>query len=600
MFKKLKYYKNELSNFIQKLKELFALLGPIKQLLVVIITASFIVFTVSAILGTSLGDTYTVFIDPPALPMLTDKSPELFVAPFLMFSGIIALSFVISVVSSGLERTIRDIRKGRLNYHGSEHTIIVHYNYKIEKILEELNLHHDTHNTMHDVVILLDDDSEIEHLQEHLKQLNYDHLRIYIRYGDILDIQRYKDLSILTVRSLIILSDYKIDDLLKMHNDVMKILNLLYAYDEFKEYLQSEAKKFTPVKAIVEFYNTSSAQERKIFSEHVRLNTDNYFRAVYPKEIVSNILNLSMLDLSYYRVWSELLSFAGYSLYFINPENKFTSLTYRDVLLQHNDGLLIGISRKDKDGKTLLIFNKHDEIINENDWFIYIAKSKNSIEVSTTAISYEKAQDIQKIKNTNKQRILIIGTHQDILEQELFNKEKSLVNSLDPSTKELFSEEFFNRWLSKNSMSEIDIIIINLDVELSYRIALNIKLAYADSMAYIDRFIFAVQNDSMQDHIKALDIKNVIIPKHLVSMYMAQVSNQVSLIDVFNILFVKDGPEISFIEIHNLEHITDDVQTLKASLIKNNMLYLGCENNNGEVIFEADDLSEAKKIIIFS
>jgi hypothetical protein len=598
MFKKLNNLIEEFKNFTQKLQESFALLGPLYQLGVVVVISIFIIFTASLILEASFEDTYTVFIDPPALPTLSKTTTHIIAAPLLMFTGLVALSFIISVVSASLEKTFREIRKGRLNYHGNEHTIIVNYNNKLEKILSELNLHNHAHKTVHDVVILLNDDTDIENLQEHLAKFDYHHLKIYVRYGDILDIKRYKQLSVLTVRSIIILSDYKIKNLLKMHNDIMKIINLLYSDDDFRAYLQKEKQRFVPVKAIAEFYNTASPKERSIFSDHVKTNTNNFFRAIYPKEIVSHVLNMSMLDLSYYKVWSELLSFGGHSFYFIDPKNKFVGSSFKDTLLQHKLGLLIGISRM-VDGKPQLIFNKYDEIILENDWFIYISKSRADIEIQHHAIECDKIEKIDSIQELHKQNILIIGKNQDILEKALFNKDISHVETKYPDEEELFSDEFHDKWISKKSINEVDIIIINLHVELSYRLALNIKLTYKNEPEYLNRFIFAVQKDSMQRHIQALGIENVIVPKHLVSKYMAQVSNQVSLIDIFNILFVENGPEIEFIEIENLKNLKNDIFTLKVSLIKSGMLYLGCENHDGEIVFEAKNLDNAKKIIVF-
>ena len=84
------------------------------------------------------------------------------------------------------------------------------------------------------------------------------------------------------------------------------------------------------------------------------------------------------------------------------------------------------------------------------------------------------------------------------------------------------------------------------------------------------------------------------------SKYISQVSRQITLDKVFNMLFVNDT-KINFINISELpEEISDDTNKLKIQLLNNNMTYLGCVNDDGKIVFESKHLETASKVIVLS
>lgn len=595
MFKKIGY-------LFHNAKELFALISTVKQLAVVII-ASFSIIMLASFFTTSVGLTYEVFIDPPALAKMSENPLLGFL---LMLMGLISLSFIISVISSSMENTFRDIRKGRLNYYGKEHTLIINYNSKIEKILQELDVYNNHHNKVHDVIILINDDSNIEKLQDHIENLNYKYLRVLIRYGDTLEVNRYLDLSILNVRSIILLSDENFNDSLSMHNHSLRIVKLLFSNQDFKDYVIEQKENKTPIKAIVEFFDTRNEAQRQRIAEVVDNASYSLFRAVFAKEIVSNIVNISMIDISLYNLWSKLLSFEGYSIYFESALNYLgkseKGWNYKDILLRQKQGLLLGLSRFENNEFKLLL-NAQDETINEGDWLIFIAKDKNSINCKAKKIENNSSSKIEDSGDSYVKNILIIGKNQDILKNNLLDSKKSNIINLNPSDEELYCENFHKEYFAEESLNEkkIDVVVMNLNDEKNYRIALSLQLE--TSYRNLERFIFLVDNSFMVKHIELLGIRSIIVPNHLVSSYMTQVSNQIALYDVLNMLFVKDGAEINFIDIQKsfkCQKLLKNIDQLKVELVNSDMLYLGCENYNGDIIFEANDLSKAKKIIVFS
>lgn len=583
-----------MKKFIHKinyLKEWFALLGVLGQLGVITVIG-FLIVLVSGLFVGSIENSYVIFVDPSSLPLMQDNISVLLFSFLLTIIGLVVTGFVISILSSSLENTFRDIRKGRLKYLGENHTLIINYNYKIMRILQELNLLYEDQKDLHDVIILIDNDEDIEKLQEEIESQHFADLHIFVRFGDTLSIERYKELSICSVHSIIILSNDDVEDEFVRDNNNLRVMNLLFSYEEFATYLKSKKLRYLPVKAIVEFTDVS------YFDNIVNKATESLFLALAPKQVLSSILNLSMINLDFYLTWSQLLSFEGHEIYFIDPnKHNLLNLNYRDILLRHKQGLLIGVSRVDKSGNFQLLLNKHDETIIEKDWLIFIARDVNEISFLDEKLSYKSKLNIEQPSEIFVRNVAIIGKKRVIDTNQLLDIDKSNILHLDYSNEELFDEYSYKKLLipSDKKLISYDFIIINLDDELIYRIALNLRVLFSEEL--LRKFVFLVDDALIAEHLETAGFKNTILSHLLISKYIAQVSNQLTLHKVFNILFVQEGPEINFLDLDSLPSNLDE---LKSELIYNNIVYLGVITKDEEVIFEAKTLQNAKSIIVLS
>jgi len=588
MFKKTK-------NFIINAKEWFALLGVIKQLTVVLIIGFIIVFLSSFVIG-SISTSYAVFVDPPSLIEINEDKGKIFFSFLLMLFGLIVTGFIISVLSSSLENTFRDIRSGRLNYNGFNHTIIINYSPKVEQILNELNLYHQNHQDTHDVVILIKSETDVQRLQDHIRELdsNLQHLKIFIRYGDVLSLKRYQQLSLVNVNSIIILSDDSIDisedNGIDRDNNSIRIVNLLFTDPDFKPYLQKRKDAYNPVKAIVELENIGHSS---IIIDYM---SNSLFQAISPKNILASILSLSTININFYNLWSKLLSFNGYEIYFVSAaEHNLVNSSYKDILLRHENGLFLGISRSDGKGGTTLHLNEQSQKIQATDWLVFIAKDKNnSISFTQQPLENTACSYIAQPPETYIKNVVILENKKEIKTDGLLDTDKSNIKYLNPTPQDYANEEFYFKLVEENHT-----IIMNMRDEVVYRLALGLQALYQGNIP--SQFVFLVDDLLIADHLESANIKNVIVSNHLASKYMAQLSNQLGLYAVFNILFEKHAAEVNFIIIDNIpSHLLNDLSQLKVELINQNMVYLGCENNDRSIDFEATDLSNANKIIVFS
>jgi len=581
-----KKFKNKSS----QAKEWFASLGVLGQLGVVI-SLGFSVVMSSGILMGSIENTYLVFIDPPALPVMKDEGIKLYISFLLMLFGMVVTSFNISVLSAALEKTFRDIRKGHLKYYGENHTLIINYNRKVMKILQEINLLHEKNKDIHDIIIFMNNEHDIENLQTQIKKYHFNSLKIFIRFGDTFLYSRYRELGIYDIYSLVILSDENIKDPFLRDNNNLRIMNLLFSDDKFSSYLAEKKRNMKQVKAVVEFSDIHH------FDTIVQEATQSLFLALSPTNVLSSILNLSMININFYNTWSQLLSFDGYELYFVDAKKyNLCETNYQDALLRHKQGLLIGISRVEN-GEFKLLLNAHNETIKENDWLIFISEDIHSIDFLDKVQEYKATQTIEAPKEIFTRNIAIIGEQRDIQTNELLDKHTSFVANINYDKFELFEKESYDKLLTPLDEKDIkyDTIIINHTDEMIYRIALNLKVLY--SSEYIEKFVFIVDDALIAEQLIKTGFKNTILSHLLISNYMAQVSNQLALHKVFNILLTSTGAQLNFIDTYN---IPQNIQELKYELIHNKMLYLGLIMNDGRVEFESKNIQNAKKVIVLS
>jgi len=459
------------------------------------------------------------------------------------------------------------------------------------KILQEMNLLHRKSNNLHEVIILINNDKDIEKLQSEIGKHHFDSLKIFVRFGNTFLFQRYAELSINNIYALIILGDEDVKDPFLRDNNNLRIMNLLYANSDFNNYLieKKEAKK--QVKAVVEFSDVHH------FDSIVKEATNSLFLALSPKNVLSSILNLSMINIDFYTAWSQLLSFDGYELYFIDPAKyNLLNSNYKDVLLRQDRGLLIGLSRFE-DGEFKLLINAQEERIKNGDWLIFIAEDIKSINFLDNKLEYKAEQTIAHPEEIFVRNIAIIGEKRAIETNAFLDVEQSKIDYIKYNNDELFYKSSYDNLLHKtiDNSVEYDKIIINLDDEMIYRIALNLKVLYgADDIA---KFVFIVDDLLIYEHLKSAGFRNTILSHLLVSNYMAQVSNQLALHKVFNILFVKEGPQINFID---KEQLPNSIDAIKGELVHNGMAYLGIIKENGTAVFESKSLVDAKKIIVLS
>ncbi len=570
-------------------KEWFVLQPIFIQVSIIILFSLLLIVSSSFFIG-SIEDTYTIFVDPASLFIAKQSNATLFFSLVLMIVGVVILSFVVSVLTTFLEEILRDIRLGKLNFLGENHTIIINYNETIFNILEELNHLYNSKKESHEVILLLHHYEETQLFLEKITSKDYNALTIRVRIGDLYDINKYKQISILDAHSLIILNDQSFENDFLKDNHNLKIINTLYQDKAFKNKLEQKRQQLNPMKIVVVF----SSQKENDFGKLTNNLTNNHFFAITPKNILNSLLNISMIDVNFYNIWSLLLSFESYQFYFLDPKQlNVVGKTYREIVAAQQNGILFGISRANN-GDFDIQINVFDTVIQKSDWLIFAAKSKENISLKKISYHYKETINIEQPADLFQRNILIVGDKRAVETKEFLDFENSIIHNINPSTKELLEKEFFS-----NHLNNYDIIILNLENELIYRIALYLRMYYSEIQ--LQKFVFLVEDATIASQIKKMELSNVIISNQLLAKYVVQVANQISLHKLFQNLFVTEDAEINTITLSNLDKsLQTNIEKLKFHLAQNNLTFLGTINKNHSISIESSSLENAKEIVVIS
>lgn len=577
------------------MKEKFALLNIVKQLGIVLLVSSVLVL-LSSVGVDSIKTSYLLFMDPTSIPNVVNYNVALFIFSFVvMITGVVITGFIISILSSFLEETLRDIRNGKLNYYGKNHTLIVNINHEIYNILNELELLHEDSAKKHDIIVLSANEEDIKNLLDYSSEQAFENINLYIRFGDTLSLQRYYDLAVLNLFAIIILSDSHIENLFERDNVNLRIINLLMAEKKIKEYFLEKKENKVPVKAVVEFSKVHH------IDSIVAKASENLFFPIAPKKILSYILNLSVIDMDFYTAWNELLTFDGHEIYFVDPEKlNILNLSYKDVVLRQEKGVIIGISRV-VDGEFTLLLNPCGETVKKGDWVIFIALDRGEISIadSTPNLPQINYDPIEQPKEIFARNILMFGNHRKLFIEEFLDLGESDIFYRTPEYNQLFEEDFIEHQIKETGKS-IDTVILNYDNESTYRLALHLATIYTQEQ--LSKFIFIVDDSIIAKHLENSGFVNTILSHLLVSRFISQVSNQLTLNKVILELTNKEGAEINFLTLDKIDSkYLENLNTLKMALVLNNMTYIGIVDRDSRVIFDAKDaLQEAQKIIVVS
>ena len=568
-------------------REWFVSLNTTFQLIVVFAISFFVIFFSSIILG-SMKKSYTIFVSPPELLIRSLPPLELFISFILMISGLVMMAFIISVISSSMENILRNIRIGKLKYMGLDHTIIINHNHLIFDLLKEKNSFYSYEKIVHDVVIVTDKHNEIEFLRENIRRRAFSYLNVSVRYSDLFSIERYKELSLLEVNSIIILRDYSIEDSFSRDNQNLKIVNLLYSDPEFQLVMKKRRTELNPIKALALFSHNEH------FEKIIATTTHSNFLAVAPKDILKHILHLSVINIDFYNIWIKLLSFESHEIYFIDPkEFKLIGREYKELILSQENGLLIGLSRL-VNSKFEILLNPMRLTIKEGDWLIVMTQEKKTLSFSEKYTKYANKHTIAQPKEVYTRKILILGKEREFEKNNFLDMKGSTIVSLNPDREELFGKNYFEQWIE-----DFDSIIFNLNDEITFRIAHIIGL----NCSHINhnKFIFLINDQLIMQQLKNLNFKNIISPDTLFSRYISQISHQITLNSIFKILFILEGADINLIHISELDAILlENIHLLKSELAHNNITFLGTVSKEGEICFEATNLINMEKIIVLS
>ncbi|MFM1915571.1 MAG: hypothetical protein RLZZ531_1240 [Bacteroidota bacterium] len=465
--------------------------------------------------------------------------------------GIFIISVLIGSISSGIDQKIDDLKRGRSKVLEENHTLILGWSEKIFSILSELAIANA--NQKKPSIVILSEKDKVEAEEEIQSKVDdLKNLKIVVRMGNPLDLNDVEIVNPNGAKSIIVLSAE--NSLSDMHV-IKTVLGLT----------KSPNRKSEPYNIVAEIKDEENMEAAELVGNH---------EAIYilSTDIISRVAAQTSLQTGLSIVYSELLCFDGDEIYF-KREDLLTGKTYRDALFTYNTSAVIGLFTSDG---TVLINPPGDHIIHENDEIIAISEDDDTIIPNASSQINKASTLLEKLEQSpgKAQKTLILGWNNNghkiirelnnyvapgseiLLVSEFSDSEINEISELQKGVNhiKLSSENgAINRLdtLEKINPDHFDNIIVlsskELDVQESDAKTL-ICLLHLRNMGEKSGKSYNIVTEMLDIKNRVLGVvakaNDFIIGENLISLLLSQLSENIQLKKVFDVLLNSEGSEI--------------------------------------------------------
>jgi ion channel POLLUX/CASTOR len=485
--------------------------------------------------GTVGGDTGWVF----RLTML-----------FVTFGGIFVVSTLIGLLSSGIDAKLEDLRQGRSRVIETDHIVILGWSLQVFTLISELALANA--NRPDTCIVILSEADKVE-----METALYDTLgklpriRLVCRTGSPSNMADLGIVSIQTARSIIILNSAQ------DHADAQLVKTLL-------------AITNIPRSQPQPYHIVAQVQTAKTL-DVIRIVGQNQVETLLTNDLISRIVVQTCRQSGLSVVYMDLLDFSGNEIYF-KTEPVLQRKTYGHALLAYNDSTVIGI--QSADGAIRLNPPSHT-LIQAGEQIILISEDDDTSHLSSHT---DTLIDFQAIRATEQasakaEHTLILGWNDRVctiiqqLDQYVASGSTVTVVAEFPGAEVDLSEETLklqNQTVRYQQGDPTDREVLeNLNLtQYNHAVVLcnpDLEVEQADAQTLMTllhlRDISDRHHHTFQVVTEILDVRNqalaqvarpddFVISEQLISLMLAQVSEQKSINAVLSDLFNPDGSEI--------------------------------------------------------
>lgn len=462
--------------------------------------------------------------------------------------GVFIISTLIGVLTSGIEAKVEELRKGRSFVVEEGHTLILGWSPQIFTILSEL-IEANTNKRRACIVILADRDKVEMDDEIRAKIPDTRTTRIVCRSGNPLDLTDLEITNPSRARSIIVVSPQSEDP------DIEVVKTLLALTSQ-------PGRDPERPHIVVELRNSKNLEVAKLVGR-------SEAQILLVGDLISRITVQACRQSGLSVVYTDLLNFGGDEIYF-KEEPKLVGRTFGEALLAYEDSALIGL--KTREGTT--VNPPMDTRIAAGDRIIVIAPDDDQIRLAenkTKDVHIEEGAIQQPRPSVQRpERTLILGWNQRgpsilrELDHYIARGSQTLVvanlpgfgsQSVPVANQELRFREADTadrRVLDGLGIPEVDHIIV-----LSYSDRLVPQQADAQTLITLLHLRDMSEQAGRRFSIvsEMLDVRNrelaevthaddYIVGDHLVSLLLAQVSEDKDMNAVFTDLFDPEGAEI--------------------------------------------------------
>lgn len=465
--------------------------------------------------------------------------------------GIFIVSALISVINNGLEANLERLRKGRSRVLENNHTLILGWSPQIFTVISELVIANENRKEGAVIVVLADEDKvEMEDaINERVPDTK--NTRIIVRSGNPIDLTDLEIASPHNARSIISLP-HGTDPDSQVIKSVLALTN-------------NPKRRAAPYHIVAQIRNPKNMDVVKMIGQR------DIVQPILTNDLIARVVAQTSRQSGLSQVYVELMNFGGNEIYFKN-ENALSGKTYADALSAYDDSSPMGIRRAEG---TVLLNPPSATGLRAGDQLIVIAADDDAIRPAAQRASVDESA-IQKNTRHAKPKpeaCLILGWNRSgatiIRELDSYVARGSRVTVVSDTSgleKQIPAQagKLQNQKLKVEQGDTTDralleslkapdyehVIVLaynNLDPQEADAKTL-VTLLHLRDMAERDETPFSIVSEMLdlrnRELAEAAKVDDFIVSEHLISLMMAQFSENRELLPVFADIFDPEGAEV--------------------------------------------------------
>ena len=466
--------------------------------------------------------------------------------------GIFVVSALIGVLNNAIESQMERLRKGRSVVLESDHTVILGWSAQVFTVLNELVTANENQNRARIVVLANKDKVEMEDdIRERVQVRGK--TRIICRNGSPIDPSDLEIASPQRAKAIIVLPPETSDPDTDVIKTVLAITN-------------NPNRRAEPYHIVTQIRDARNMDVLKLVGEK-----DNV-QAVLTGDLIARVVAQTSRQSGLSVVYTELMNFGGDEIYF-KHEPALTGKTFGEALLAYEDSCVMGLRRAD--GKILLSPAMETRIESGDQIFALSADDDTIRPLAPNPVPVEEAlmRSSAEPLTARPEKCLILGWNrsgttivheldhyvapgsQVTVVADIYNIEKQIrAQGGRLKNQKLVVEE--GETTDRDLLNKLGVQDYNHVIVLAYNTLepqeadakTLVTLLHLRDMAQKDETPFSIVSEMLdlrnRELAEATHVDDFIVSEHLISLMMAQLSENAELFDVFKDIFDPEGAEI--------------------------------------------------------
>src|SRR5687768_10506716 len=471
---------------------------------------------------------------------------------FVTLGGIFIVSALIGVLNNAIEGQMERLRKGRSMVLETNHTLVLGWSTQIFTVLNELMVANA--NQPNARIVILADKDKVDMEDEIRERVEVKgKTRIICRNGSPIDPNDLEIASPHRAKSIIVLPPENNDPDTDVIKTVLAITN-------------NPNRRAEPYHIVTQIRNAKNMDVLKLVGDKDEV------QAVQTGDLIARVVAQTSRQSGLSVVYTELMNFGGDEIYF-KHEPALVGRTFGEALLAYEDSSLMGLRKADG---TILLSPPMDTRIETGDQVFALSADDDTIRISSQSLPPINEAVIRSNRSAlepQPEKCLILGWNrsgttivreldnyvargsQVTVVADIYNVEKQINGQggkLKNQTLVVEEGETTDRdLLNKLGVQDYDhvIVLAYSTVEPQEADARTlVTLLHLRDMAQKDETPFSIVSEMLdlrnRELAEATQVDDFIVSEHLVSLMMAQLSENAELFDVFADIFDPEGAEI--------------------------------------------------------